>query len=954
MDRFLSNCAQYIYNKHFFELHKICLVFPNRRAGVFFSSYLQKHISEAVISPYVTQVNRLMSGYSDISTGEQLNMISILYKIFKKHTGFCESFDDFYFWGEVLLSDFNDIDNYLVDARDLYRNIAGLKDIESHFFYLTKEQKDAIEHFWNSLEKVEKKRSRDHFISIWGKLYPIYIDFKKELGVKGFGYTGMIYRKVVEKLKTGRLQLEFDKYYIIGLNALNRCEEEFFSYLKKEKKVEFLWDYNHYYLNDHVNKAGLFIRRNLDSFPPPPDFYFDPGSFGIDKKIKIISSSSNYGQTQEVPRFLEETGQEGNSRFDGTAIVLADESLLLPALSAIPAAAGDVNITMGYPVSGSVIYSFINLLADLIRNCKITPEKKAVAYHRFVTDILRHQILANVESEKVNFFLQDIIKNNRLNILLQEINFSPLHKFIFSVPHKVTDYCRYFLDILAELYKIAEGAKQANKLLRELIFRVYESIEKLQGVIYNSVTEGEIEISSAVFFRLFRQYLGKCIVPYEGEPLRGIQIMGILETRCLDFRNVIILGFNEGKWPRTSFTSSFIPYNIKRGFGLPGQDDRDAMYAYYFYRLIQRAENITAVYTTAKEDLGAGEQSRYGYQLLYDLQLDVKKGNIAFPFLNDPPEPIRVKNSSDFIKFLLKRNSINNPLSPTAINSYLKCSLKFYFRYILQLPEPEEVKDEIDSLLFGNIFHESAEKLYRPFVGKWVRKSDLESLKKNKELIKNIINKAILKYYYKQESDRQKEFQPEGKTILIFENVKTFLNRVVELDMQYVPFKIISLEEGYCSSINICLENREQIIYLGGKIDRVDSVNDTLRVIDYKTGNVDSFSFNEVSELFNSKNKLKKELLQALLYCFFLKEKAGYAESFQPVIYSLKRFFDNKFAPEIKYQKQEVCYQEIESEFTSHLKVFLEGLFSTEAIFDQTTDYDFCKYCPYRKICQRF
>ncbi|MDD4755189.1 MAG: PD-(D/E)XK nuclease family protein [Prolixibacteraceae bacterium] len=955
MDRFLSNCAQYIYKKHYFELHQICLVFPNRRAAVFFNSYLQKHITGAVISPHMTQVNELISGYSDIPVGEQLNLISILYKIFRKHTNSSESFDDFYYWGEALLSDFNDIDNYLADAHDLYRNISGLKDIESHFFYLTEDQKEAIARFWNCLERVEKKGSRDHFVSIWSKLYPVYRDFKKELEIRGFGYNGMICRRVIEKLKTDQLQLRFSKYYIIGLNALNRCEEEFFKYLKKESKAEFLWDYNQYYLDDKINSAGLFIRRNLETFPPPGDFKLKSSPFEENKKIKVISVSSANGQSQAVPRFLEDTGYNADPQFDSTAVVLADESLLLPTLSVIPPKAGEVNVTMGYPVTNSVIYGLINLLVNLIKNRKISPEGETIAYHRYVTDILRHQILVNIESEKVNLFLEDIKKNNRLNIPLREIDFSPLHVMIFNIPGRVIEYCSYFLKILSGLYETAKSAVHGSKLLQELIYRLYESIEKLQSMVYSSLTEGEIEISDSVFFRLFRQYVGKSSVAYEGEPLTGIQVMGILETRCLDFRNIIILGFNENKWPRTSTAPSFIPYNLRRGFGLPGPDEQDAMYAYYFYRLIQRADNITAVYSTAREDFGAGELSRYGYQLLYDSKLDVKTGNLVFPFSNDPPEPIVVQNRSIYIKSLRDRNSYEKPLSPTAINTFLKCSLRFYFRYILQLPEPEEIKDEIDSPLFGSIFHEATEQIYKPFIGKTVQKSDLENLRKNKDLLESILVKAISKLYYKEKGDGQKGRKPEGKTVLIFENAKTFLDRILELDMHYAPFKIISLEEDYYTSVNIMVQKQKEAICLGGKIDRVDNINGTTRVLDYKTGNVESFSFDEVGELFDKdKDKPKKELLQALLYSFFLKEKTGCKEPVQPVIYSLKKFFDNKFSPEIKYQKQPVYYQDIEEEFTGHLKELIADIFSEETTFRQTSDIEFCRYCPFKKICQRF
>jgi len=955
MERFLSRCAEYIFNSHKNELHEICLVFPNRRAGVFFNDYLQKQLSAPVIGPKIITVNEFISDYSPLHQGEKLQLISILYEIFQKHTRTSESFDDFYFWGEVLLTDFNDIDNYLVNAKDLFTNLADLKEIEGLFDYLTPEQKAAIERFWGSLAGTGQKAHHEKFISIWQKLYPVYSDFKKYLQAKQLAYSGMISREVIEKFQVEEPYFEFKKYYIVGLNALNNCEKTFFNLLKKKQLVAFLWDYDRFYLDDKINNAGRFIRENLKQFPPPEDFNLNITPFLEKKNIKLVAVSSNYGQAQGIPKFLKEIKAGFKKEFDNTAVVLADESLLYPALGAIPDDFGTVNVTMGYPVKNSVVYGFILLLINLLKNKRIDENGKPVMYHRFVTDILNHQLLGNIETEKTAEFLENLKEKNRITVPVGEIDFSTLHRLIFQLPEKVENYSRWFLEILGSFYEIVKSNETENQLLAELIFSIYQAIEKLGSVVSDLVETQKREISNAVYFRLFGQYLGQVSVAFEGEPLSGMQVLGILETRCLDFENLVILGLNENKWPRKFTAPSFIPYNLRKGFGLPDIDEQDAMYAYYFYRLLQRAKNVTATYNTLKDGIGRGELSRFGFQLLYDSGLEVQKTTLDFKFSNEPVPPIEVQNSTEKAGLLLDRISNEKPLSPTAINTWLQCRLRFYFRYILQLPEPDEMKDEIDSPVFGSIFHEVIENLYKPFEGRVINKIDLEKIRKNRILIENEIRKAIGKHYFRQKNPSEKTAKLEGKTILIYENTKTFVRRVLEIDEEQAPFQLVTLEGDFSATLDVSVDGKQLPVRIGGKIDRVDRINDKLRIIDYKTGNVESFSFKEVEELFEKDNeKPKKEILQALIYCLAYKENTRETSDLKPAIYSLRELFKGNFAPEIKRNFQPFSFQEIEGEFTEQLSHLIVEIFSGSGRFYQTPHEKFCQYCPYNKICQRY
>ena len=948
MERFLSQCAKYIYQKHKDELKDLCLVFPNRRAGVFFTHYLQNEINTPVIGPQTTTVNELISGYSELQKGEKLQLISILYNVFCKHTKTTETFDEFYFWGEILLADFNDIDRYLVNAKDLFTNISDLKEIESIFDYLTPEQKKALEHFWGSMAVVDKKGFQEKYISIWDKLYPVYADFKKQLSEKQLAFPGMLDREVVEGLEEEDSDFAFKKYYVIGLNALNNCEKHFFSHLQRKGKAEFLWDYDVSYLDDDKNEAGYFLRTNRKLFPAPEDFSLNTECFSHRKNIKLIAVSSVYAQAQQIPNFLTETKSHYKTKFDNTAIVLADESLLFSAMGAIPAYVDKVNVTMGYSVRNSVVYGFLMLLVTLIKN-KRKEEDGFVAYHRYVTDVLNHQLLGNVEEEVCKKYIGGLKKNNRMTVPLAEIDFSPLHKQIFTLPEKINDYSSYFLEVLTAFYRHLKGSGSENVMLLELIYSIYQSIEKLNVVVNDVLQEQNREISETVYFRLFTQYLGQVSVAFEGEPLNGMQVMGILETRCLDFENLIILGLNENKWPRKFTAPSFIPFNIRVGFGLPGIDEQDAMYGYYFYRLIQRAKNITATYSVVKEGIGTGEMSRYGYQLQYDSVHKPEMLNLDFVFSNDPAQEIRIKSSKEIVAKLLANNSEEHPLSPSAINTYLHCSLKFYFNYVVGLKEPEEVKEEIDGVVFGNIFHDTMEELCKPFVGKVVEKTHLENMQKDRVCLENEVTKQIAIHYLKKKPPIKNQVKLHGKTLLIFENAITYIKQLLKVDRELAPFTIVSLEQNYKRWISV----GDNKICVGGKIDRIDRIGGVTRVLDYKTGNVKSILFKELGELFERDAKdAKKEILQALIYSWGLANDTNKNE-IQAAIYALRSLFSDNFSSLVKQNYKEFFFDEIEEEFENELKSLLNEIYSEENVFRQTEHDKKCEYCAYRSICRR-
>ncbi len=954
MERFLAQAATYIFEKHSTELHEICVVFPNRRSGVFFTSYLQNEISEAVLAPAITTVNELISGYSTLFQGEKLQLISILYEIFKKHTKTTETFDDFYFWGEILLADFNDIDRYLVDAKDIFTNITDLKEIEQVFDYLSEEQKEALERFWGSVAVNDKKEFQEKHLELWKNLYSIYSEFKEVLKAKNMAFSGMIYRQVAEGIEDNNFSFNFKTYYIVGLNALNNCEKKFFTYLQRAKKAVFLWDYDLSYLEDKKNEAGLFMRDNLVDFPPPFDFIFSSQNFNKKKKVKLAAVSSVYGQAQQIPVFLNETKSDFVPEFDNTAIVLADESLLFASLGAISDDVSTINVTMGYLVKNSMIYGFLMLLVNLLKNKKHNEARGEYVYYRYVTDVLNHQLFSYWATAESNAFLNEVRLRNRVTIELNSLGFTEFHKKVFTLPQKTEEFSNYFLDVLGEIYARIKIAEPDNRMLLEIIYAIFQAIEKLNSVIKSVNKEQKTEISETVYFRLFSQYLGKISVAFEGEPLSGIQVMGILETRCLDFKNLIILGLNENKWPRTFTAPSFIPHNIRKGFGLPGIDEQDAMYSYYFYRLIQRAKNITATYSVVRQGINTGELSRYGYQLQYDSVQKPEMINLNFSFGNDPVAPIEIRSSKQISENLLSKNTVEHPLSPSAINTYLQCSLRFYFRYAMDLPEPDEVKEEIDGMIFGNIFHDTMETLYAPFTGKVMNRADFDAILKNRVLIENEIHKQIAYHYFKEKGKRSKKVELEGKTVLIYENIKTYLNQLLRVDQKLAPFTMVALEEKYQTALEIGIDRKLVQVYIGGRVDRVDRVEGVTRILDYKTGYVKSLKFTDIDELFERDIKEpKKEILQALIYLLLFVENNNVPD-IKPVVYILRDLFKEKFEPDVIWSKHDFSFEELKNDLVDNLKQLIAEIYSPHTVFTQTQHTDKCKYCAYKKICRRF
>ncbi len=951
MKYFLQNIARDLHAIYGNDVSEFCIVFPNRRAGLFFGKYYAELINKPLWSPHIITVNDLMQELSNLQLADRLTLLFELFHVYKQNKQSVEQFDEFFFWGETLLNDFDDIDKYLVNAADLFQNMASIKSIEQQFNYLTERQIEVIKTFWENFTPPNSAHQKD-FISIWEVLNAIYEQFQQVLLSKHLGYEGMLYKQVVDHIKSGTLpEFPYKKVVFIGFNALNRCEEELFTYLKNRKKAIFYWDYDHYYTDDPMQEAGRFIRENIKKYPP--ETTFDHGEFlNASKQISIYSVPTETGQANLIEKLINSQDKAPDNNSIHTAIIMGDENLLLPVLHALPDSIRDVNVTLGYPLQNTQAFGFIKHLIELQKNVKMNKGHQPVFYHQHVANVLNHQYMSLFNDNGIFELTRDIAEKNMIYLTPGELHINDIMKKIFKQINTVQEVSLYILDILYEVSRNIEITQndeaENNKALdKEFIYHLYKQVKRTGEII----KEQNISLNLKTFLKLLEKVMKSQRVPFTGEPLAGIQIMGVLETRNMDFENIIYLSLNEGNIPKREYQQSYIPYNLRKGFGLPTVDHTDAMYAYYFYRSMQRAKNISLVYHTKTEGMQKGEMSRYVYQLKYETPFDIKEYNIVHRTATSLPKQVVVEKNDDV---LLTLNEFISPggsriLSPTALNAYLDCPLKFYFHYIAGLKEAEEVKEEVDPMLFGNLLHKSIYELYYPYLGQMLDKSLILNLSKNIVEIDRAIDEAFMSEYY---GKQNKKPEYHGKNIIVKHILNKFILQLLKKDHLFAPFQLEEMEASYYTELPVNIHNTTEKARLGGKIDRIDMKEGMTRIIDYKTGEAAN-RFNGIDHLFNREDHNRNTTaFQLFFYCML------YADNQNPVIapavYPLKTIYTSGFETILKDGKKEVTgFDEYEDHFKECVMDLLQDIFNPDIPFYQTGNTKCCEYCPFLEICHR-
>lgn len=943
MNKFLYQVAQDLYTKYD-SFENMVVVFPNKRAALFFNKYLQQISDKVLWAPQYLTINQLFTDISGIQVADNLMLNSILFNEYKRISKSAENFDEFFYWGEIIISDFDDIDKYLVDARDLFRNVKELQEYKRLFNYLTDEQVEAIQSFWSSFTPENYSKHQDEFLRIWEVLFDVYTAFKEKLRAEKIGYEGMVFREVVENLKSVKADnFAYDKYIFVGFNALNECEKALFSHLQHTKRADFYWDYDQFYVENKFQEAGFFVRENIRQFPMSSTS-IETNNLKQQKHIEVINTGSNLSQVKLVPGLLQKYMGENDLPSEETAVVLADEDLIVPLLYSLPENKTGYNLTLGYEISNSRVFAFVQSYLALYRMMQKRPD----SYRLYFKDLLqfaRNEYVHSGNEKEIEAFVQQLEQSNRAYVYKKELE-------------QIQWFSRWFGDdsnerissrLLQWVGEFVEKTASTDQFESDFLIKVSDVLRKLDSTIQKLDIKLSVEIESRVIINTLRTQR----IPFEGEPLRGIQIMGILETRGLDFKNLILLSLNEGVLPKTAASASFIPYNLRKGFGLLTIEHQDSIFAYYFYRLVQRAENIHLMYYSGVSKDSKGEVSRFLQQLKYDAKLPMTTQNINPPVQIKTASPITMdKNHSlEILKsYLEEKDGFQRKLSPSSINLYQMCQLRFYYRYIAKIRETEEILEEIDPAMFGNILHQAMNVLYDPFTGKKVLAADINTVLNSSELLNQALDKAFAEELF----NGNENTDYSGRELIVKEVILDYMKQILRNDMAYAPFEIYSLETNYDVYIPIKHEQLNGQVKIAGNIDRVDIKDGKYRVIDYKTGKA-KLSFSSLEELFaDDHKKHNKAALQTFLYAEMLQQSVPNELRIQPGLFVNENLFKSPFKWELydSANKRVVNdYSEYREDFMELLNQKVNDIFNPVISFTQTDDAKTCENCPYKMLC---
>ncbi|WP_270491698.1 PD-(D/E)XK nuclease family protein [Bacteroides finegoldii] len=957
MQPFLQLVAHDLYTKIGNDLSRTVLVFPNKRANLFFNEYLAEESDQPIWSPAAMSISDLLQKLSVQKVGDPIRLVCELYKVFKEETESRETLDDFYFWGELLISDFDDVDKNMVDADKLFSNLQDLKNLMDDYEFLDEEQEEAIRQFFQNFSIERRTELKEKFISLWDKLGIIYHRYREKLAELGIAYEGMLYRNVIEQLDTDLLK--YDKYVFVGFNVLNKVEKEFFQKLQKAGKAMFYWDYDLFY-TQRISKheAGEFIKRNLIDFPNElPESYFD--IFRKPKKIRYISASTENAQARFLPEWVKATQTHTTQIVSEkeNAIVLCNEALLLPVLHSIPQDVQNVNITMGFPLAQTPAYSFINAAMELQTN-GYRPDTGRFTYEA-VSKILKHPYTRQL-SDHATRLERELTKTNRFYPLPSELKKDGFLTILFTPQSNIRELCDYLLRLIKSisiLYrKEGEYDDIFNQLYRESIFQSHLKINRL----YSLIESGELSVRTDTLKRLITKVLTASNIPFHGEPAIGLQIMGVLETRNLDFRNLIMLSLNEGQLPKAGGESSFIPYNLRKAFGMTTIEHKNAVYAYYFYRLIQRAENITLLYNTSSDGLNRGEESRFMLQLLVEGPHEITREYLEAGQSPQNTLEIQIEKTPEILRRLYRAYDTAQPesviLSPSALNTYLDCRLRFYYRYVAGLKTPDEVSAEIDSALFGTIFHLSAQLAYTDLTanGKMIQREDLERLLRDEIKLQGYVDQAFKQELFKVALEEKPEYN--GVQLINSKVIVSYLKQLLRNDLQYTPFEMVAMEKKVSEKITIQTALGPLTLRLGGTIDRMDAKEGTLRIVDYKTGGSPKIPAN-IEQLFTPSETRPNYIFQTFLYAAIMSRKQPLMVA--PALLYIHRAASESYSPVIEMgepRKPKIPVNNFaffEDEFRERLQALLEEIFDEKELFTRTEDMKKCAYCDFKVICKR-
>ena len=959
MESFLKLVAADLYKHTKGNLAHTAVVFPNKRAGLFFNEYLAQESESPIWSPAYVSISELFRSLSPWEVGDPVKLVCELYKIFRRETQSTETLDDFYFWGEMLISDFDDADKNKVDTDKLFSNLQDLRNIMDDYTFIDDEQEEAIRQFFQNFSIERRTALKERFISLWDVLGNIYKGFRESLASQNIAYEGMMYRHVIEHLDVDKLP--YEKYVFVGFNVLNKVEHTLFTQLKDAGKAVFYWDYDEFYMKENrqavTHEAGEFIRRNLRDFPSPLSGELFK-NLSKPKEVHYIASSTENAQARYLPQWIRNNLTTPEKE---TAVVLCNEALLQPVLHSLPAEVKHVNITMGFPLSQTPVYSFLIALLELHTH-GFNFKSGRYTFQSVVT-LLKHPYTRQLTGQ-AELLEKELTRNNRFYPLPGELGKDEFLTRLFTPLSGNLNLCIRLSETLQQVASIyqantsgTEDTDAFNQLYRESLFKAYTTINRFRTLI----EEDELTVQSETFRRLLVKVLSATNIPFHGEPAIGMQVMGVLETRNLDFRHLVLLSVNEGQLPKSGGDSSFIPYNLRKAFGMTTIEHKIAVYAYYFYRLLQRAERITLMYNTSSDGLNRGEWSRFMLQFLIEWPHPITRQFLEAGQSPQGTSPITVEKTPDVMRRMQSLFDVRaNPkakFSPSALNYYLDCPLKFYYRYVAGLSAPDEVSAEIDSATFGSIFHYAAEHIYKDLTthGKVINKEALETLLRNEVKLQDYVDTAFKKLFFNVPQNEKPEYN--GVQLINSAVIARYLKQLLQNDLRYAPFTFIASEMEVDEPIDIQTPKGVIKSRIGGIIDRMDSKDGTLRIVDYKTGG-DADTPPHVESLFIPDKKRSNYVFQTFLYAAIMCRKQP-TMKIAPALLYIHRAATETYSPVIqmgeprKPKEAVEDFSKYEKEYRERLQGLLEEIFNPEKSFTQTEIIEKCTYCDFKALCKR-
>ena len=973
MKPFLQAVAQDIYSRFKDEMSRTAVIFPSKRAGLWMDRYLYECAERPLWSPSYVSIDDLFCSFSSLKKESQIRTVCILHDIFCRLTGSTEPLDDFYYWGELMLADFDDIDKNLVEAERLFVNLANIKDMESQFSYLTPEQRELLSRFFSGLQsEAQQTELKKRFIELWQVMGKIYEELRTTLKAKEMAYEGMLYRDGIEHFEPS--MLTYKNYVVVGFNVLNEVEQELFLRLKESGKAVFYWDYDHYYYGNAQHEAGTFVRENIarygNAFTEENELYDNLRRL---PEINCISAPTDNAQARYLNTWISNNLTKDEEE---TAVVLCNEDIVQPVLHALPCDeekdkdkkdredkakkvknVKNVNITMGFKLAQTAPYTLMNAYLNLhTKGFDVTQNMHTLGE---VVTLLSHPYIQQLypEAEALSTKLLD---SKRIYINTADYSYTNQHlKALLTLP---TDN-KQLLSTLAMLIDSAGCLpSRSNKkddhftqLAEEALFQIHRIVGNFKSLI----EEGTLHISPKTLVRLMQRMMSQVSIPFHGEPAMGLQVMGVLETRNLDFRHLILLSANEGKLPKMSHESSFIPYNLREAFDMNTLQRQNSVYAYYFYRAIQRAEKVTIIYNNGTDGMNRQEPSRYIMQLQVEFPGKLTAWELHSPSQAAGKGEVSVEQNADTRRKLQEhfRYEPNKKpiyrLSPSTLNDYLDCRLRFYLKHVEGLTPPEEASADVDVAALGIIFHKSAELAYDQLTKRdnTIIQADIEALLKEPHLIEGFVDEAFRTEFFHSEPDAPLKYN--GTQLIVRHVICSYLRQLLTIDKRRTPFKYIDSEKKIRQVYTINSPGTRLDVLLGGTIDRVDSKpnesgREVTRILDYKTGG-SLKKLKSIDELFLRDKPRDGYVFQAFYYSYLMKKEY---DCIAPSLLFMRNTADEANEPHIFIDKHPIeDFSSYHEEFGKLLHGLIEEIFNSDVPYTATTNKEACKYCKFTALC---